>query len=109
MEKTNSIIKQNVMRRVQAMHTMRLIGRMGFSLVVFAASLYAIGREVWVARVLHNMPSLTDAPAALSFFLSAFRETHAIVQLTIVLSLVAAFWFAKEIISVLQLPQHRFA
>ncbi len=109
MEKTNSTIKLNVMRRVHAVHTMRLIGRMGLSLVVFAGTLYALGREVWLARILQNMPSLSDAPAVLSFFLSAFRETHTVLQLTLLLSLVAAVWLAKEIANALHLPSYRIA
>ncbi len=91
------------------MHTMRLIGRMGFSIVVFTGTLYAIGREVWVARIFQNMPSPADVPAALSFFLSAFLETHAIVQVTILLSVAAAFWLVKEVTSALQTHHYRFA
>ncbi len=102
MEKTNSLIKQNVMRRVHAVHTMRLIGRMGLSLVVFSGSLYAIGREVWVAKIFHNMPALADFGAVLSFFLSAFRETHLVVQLTILVSVLAMVWLAKEILAALR-------
>lgn len=97
------------MHRVHAVHTMRLIARMGLSLVVFAGSLYAIGREVWVARVFQNMPSLTDAPAALSFFLSAFIETHVIVQVTLLVSLAAMMWLAREVLRVVHVNTIRLA
>ncbi|MDB5190110.1 MAG: hypothetical protein JWN49_436 [Parcubacteria group bacterium] len=88
---------------------MRLIARMGLSLVVFAGSLYALGREVWVARIFQNMPSLADAPAAFSFFLSAFRETHVLVQITILLSIAAMFWLAKEVFGALRIDTPRLA
>ncbi|MDB5245525.1 MAG: hypothetical protein JWN90_630 [Parcubacteria group bacterium] len=97
------------MRRVHAVHTMRLIGRVGLSLVVFSGSLYAIGREVWVARIFQNMPSLADFRGVLSFFFSAFRETHTVVQLTLLLSFVATLWLAGEIASALRVDTLRLA
>ena len=101
MEKTNSKIKQNVMRRVHAVHTMRLIRDIGFSLVVFTGSVYAIGREVWVARIFQNMPSPSDIPAALSFFFSAFLGTHLIVQATILVCALSLVWLAREVLKAL--------
>ncbi|MES2225397.1 MAG: hypothetical protein V4480_01130 [Patescibacteria group bacterium] len=109
METTDSRIKRNVMRRVHAVHTMRLAASITLPLLVLVASLYGIGREVWVARVFANMPSLADVSAVISFFASAFASTHLAVQLLILLSIAATFWVLREIYHVLQFPHHRYA
>lgn len=91
------MIKHHVMRRVHAVHTMRLIARTGSSVVLLTASLYALGREVWVARVFQNMPSPSDLPAAFSFFISAFMGTHVVVQLTILVAIASMVWLLREV------------
>lgn len=97
------------MRRVHAVHTLRLIARTGSSAVILTASLYALGREVWVARVFQNMPSPSDIPAALSFFISAFMGTHVVVQVTILVVVASIAWLLREVWRVLDTQSLRLA
>lgn len=110
MEKNNSNIHTIVMRRVHRIHTLRaLLGGAGASLAVLAASLYFIGREVWVARVFENMPHSADVLAVARFFTEAFITTNVIVQALILLSAVAFLWMLREASKLLSLSTYRFA
>lgn len=94
---TNSRIKQVVLRRARFIRTVRpFVSGTALATVLSAASLYALGREVWVARVLENMPSPANLLALLRFFEAAFLNTSFAVQ---VLSLVLVFgmlWVARD-------------
>ena len=82
-----SSIEQTVMRRVTRIHLLRpIISAGALATVIFIIALWGIGREVWVARVLENMPHSPSAYAFSQFWLSAFTHTRSIVQ---VLSLFA--------------------
>lgn len=85
------------MRRVQAISILRRIFSPSFgSAIVFLAALWGIGREVWVARVLENMPQSGDILAVLQFFSAAFGNTEGIVQVFTVLTLFSAAYLARE-------------
>lgn len=64
---------------------------------MITASLYLIGREVWVARVWENMPNLTNVAATFRFFTYAFAHTHVIVQALMLITIFAALWFVREL------------
>ena len=65
-------------------------------------ALWGIGQQVWVARVLENMPPLRDLPAFLSFATSAFVSTDLIVQMLSILLVAAVMWLAVELIHTLK-------
>jgi hypothetical protein len=86
------------MRRVRTIHALRPLVSSGFlAALVSAASLYAIGREVWVAKVFANMPSIADLSALTRFFAFAFLNTATSVQALSLLTLVASLFLAREI------------
>lgn len=96
MRKTNMTnIEQNVMRRVRTVYYLRpFVSGSTLSGVVAALSLYGIGREVWVARVVENAPR--EVVSLLNFALSAFANTDLVVQALSLLALGAVVYFARE-------------
>jgi hypothetical protein len=58
-------------------------------------ALWGVGREVWVAKVFENMPSMADVPAVTLFFLRAFQDTDIVVQVLVIVALAALIWFAR--------------
>lgn len=87
-----------VMRRVRTIHRLRpLFSSATVAGLLFVVSLYAVGREVWVARVFQNMPHIQDVAAVIQFFLSAFLSTSHVVQLTLLLTAFALAWFITQV------------
>lgn len=107
---TNSNIHTTVMRRVRTIHALRTMATgVGVSLVLLVAALYVIGREVWVARVFENMPSLEHVPQVVHFFTSAFLTTNIVVQLLLLVCIGSAVWFVRELSRIIVHPTLRFA
>ena len=105
MTMTDSSIQKTVMRRVYTIHALRAAaGGAGASIIVLIASLYLIGREVWVARVFQNMPNLSHISEDLRFIASAFTHTELAVQVLTLLSLAAFVWLLRELARVLPTP-----
>lgn len=95
---TNSFVHQNVMRRVRTIHRLKsATSGVAASVLVLIASLYLIGREVWVARVWENMPSVSNIAAFSRFFTYAFTHTHLSVQLLILFVIFATLWLLREL------------
>ena len=93
--KSNSSISVIVMRRVRRMRMLRaVISVPVLSMLTLFVSLWGIGREVWVAKVLANMPSVYDAPAVARFFSDAFLHTDFVVQAASVIAIAALVWLA---------------
>lgn len=93
-----SKIKQNVMLRVKAIRLMRPFASdasAAFALLLVA--LYGIGNEVWVAKVVANMPSVFDLAAMTNFMVAAFVHTEFVVQVLAVLALGAMIYAARAI------------
>lgn len=89
---------KTVMRRVRTIHALKSAASgIGISVFLLVASLYVIGREVWVARVWENMPSVSDVAAFSRFFTYAFTHTQFSVQVLILLTIAAAVWFLREL------------
>lgn len=107
METTNSRIKQVVLLRA---HTIRLVRPLlsGAFLggMVVVVSLYAIGREVWVARVLENMPSLANIAGFVRFFEVAFLNTSFVVQVLSVLLIAGMVWVVRDAVQGLRASLH---
>jgi hypothetical protein len=100
---TNSPIQSIVMRRVYFIHTAApLLSTMLVSSVLFIVALWGVGREVWVARVIRNMPSLSNATAVIHFYAAAFLDTRFIVQILSVLVIATSIWLAANIVRILQ-------
>jgi hypothetical protein len=78
------------MRRVHGVYLLRkLLTTSMLSIVALVLAVWGVGREVWVAHVLHNMPSPLDIPGVVAFFTSAFYDTRSIVQMLIIVAIVA--------------------
>ena len=73
-----SRIEALVMRRAYRVRMLRPLVGAAPAAVVALASLWGIGREVWVARVIENMPE--HAASLPGFFASAFLHTDFLVQ-----------------------------
>ena len=107
---TNTTIHTNVMRRVRTIHALRSASTgAGASVLLLVLSLYLIGREVWVARIWHNMPSIVDVGSFTTFFTYAFTHTRFSVQVLTLLVIFAVLWLAREYIRLLTLPSSRYA
>jgi hypothetical protein len=86
---TNSI-HSIVMRRVHTVYLLKTYFTTSvLSVVAFIVALWGVGREVWVAHVFHNMPSVTNVSAVSSFYFSAFQDTRLVVQILVLLAFVA--------------------
>ncbi len=95
----DSSISMTVMRRVRRIDAMRpFVSAQAISLVVFFAALWAVGREVWVAKVFANMPPFFDISDVSRFFASAFLHTEFIVQAAILLAGIALFLLMRDAI-----------
>ncbi|KND46819.1 MAG: hypothetical protein AB199_00060 [Parcubacteria bacterium C7867-004] len=95
---SNTTISDTVMRRVRRVHALQsVVSVTTLSALVFVLALWGIGREVWVAKVIANMPSLFDVPALARFMTSAFLHTDFIVQSATVIALAALLWLAREL------------
>lgn len=66
------------------------------SSLAFLFALWGIGREVWVAKVIANMPSFFDVPALARFLTSAFLHTDFLVQAFAIVASAALIWLARE-------------
>ncbi len=93
----HSDIERVVMRRVHLIRILQLvISTAVFATLAFIASLWGIGREVWVARVFENGPQ--DFSGHLAYLLYAFMHTRLIVQALIVLTLISLGFLVREIV-----------
>lgn len=92
---TQSKIHTNVMRRVHTVHALRpLTTTTALSTLALLLSLWGIGKQVWVAQVVNNMPS--DGVAVARFMLAAFTHTEFVVQALVVLAFAAALWLVID-------------
>lgn len=90
------------MRRVHRIYALRTLSSFGVAFASLALVLWGIGREVWVAKVFENMPSLTNVPAMLSFGIGAFVHTDLFVQILSIAVVAATVWCARECARVLK-------
>ena len=92
-----SPIERVVMRRV---HTIRLLRPLfsggALAALIFVAALWGIGREVWVARVIENMPQPFNLAAEERFFLFAFQHTSFLVQALALATFASLVYLARE-------------
>ena len=92
-------LKQRVMRRVYIMWTLRKIFSPGMVKVYLAvAFLWELGRQVFVAQVFSNSPSLSQIGENVHFFLSAFTSTDVGVQLVVVAFVVIVALLVRDVL-----------
>lgn len=97
-----TLIQRNVMRRVRTIYTLRLLASpLVLAPSLFVVSLFAVGREVWVARVLENLSSITTPGALGHFFVAAYLNTGAAVQVLMLVLAFAGVWFSYGIYKLL--------
>ena len=90
-------IEQTVMRRVRLIRILALvISTATLATLSAVATLWGIGREVWVARVLENMPPVSELGLFASFWLGAFLGTSLIVQVLTVLTFISLVFLVRE-------------
>jgi len=88
-------IERVVMRRVRFIRILGLIlSTVTLCVLTSIVALWGIGREVWVARVLENMPSTLSATP--TFFLAALTHTTLLVQVLTVLTLISFVFLVRE-------------
>jgi hypothetical protein len=96
MNDTQTNIERNVMRRVRLIRILALIiSTATLAVLTSIVSLWGIGREVWVARVIENAP--TDLARFPVFFFAAFGNTSLLVQALVVLTLISLLFLIREI------------
>jgi hypothetical protein len=66
-----------------------------------------IGRKVWVAKVIANMPNPIHVASVLHFFTAAFLNTNTVVQVLCVATVFSFAWITRDLIRAI--PQLRFA
>jgi hypothetical protein len=92
---SSSSISNTVMRRVRIIAAVRpFLSGTALASVLFLLAVWGIGREVWVAHIIQNMPQATDITALTRFLVAAFLNTRFIVQ---VLTIVAGGAFVYTI------------
>jgi hypothetical protein len=91
-------IERTVMRRVRLIRILALIISIAtLAVLTTLAALWGIGREVWVARVFENMPPPGDTGTFISFWFSAFLQTHFLVQVLTILTFISVFFLGREL------------
>ena len=86
------------MRRVRTIYLVRAIAPTALSCGLFLAALWGIGREVWVAKVFENMPSVWNVPEVLGFASGAFLHTEFAVQVLLIVAFGALVWLARALV-----------
>ncbi len=90
------------MRRVYTVRVLRpLFSGFTAGCVVLTVTLYILGREVWVARILQNMPRSGDIVAIGNFYLAAFSHTNLIIQALTLFAAASAVYLARETVRTL--------
>ncbi len=87
-------IKQNVMASVALIHAARtLFGATALKLYVLLASVWGIGRLVWVSKIFENLSLVEKSgiTAVGNFMLAALEHTSTSVLLVLVVAVVTAF------------------
>ena len=105
---TRSRVSSVVMRRVRLIHALSPLMTAGsFAALLLLLALYGIGREVWVAHVLANMPPLFQIGDVARFAVAAFVNTRFVVQVLSVVALGAFIWVMRDLVRLLPLTQRQ--
>lgn len=92
---SRSDIERIVMRRVRLTRILLLIiSTATLATLAFIATLWGIGREVWIARIFENAPA--DPWRLLAFYLAAFLNTSLVVQALTLLTLASLVYLIVE-------------
>ncbi|HEY4489322.1 MAG TPA: hypothetical protein VJA87_02460 [Candidatus Paceibacterota bacterium] len=84
------------MRRVYFVHAVRpFVSNTAGAIVLLGFSMYLLGREVFVAQVLRNMPA-ADPAAILRFAEAAFLNTTFVVQALTIFAAISGLWLVRE-------------
>lgn len=91
-------IEKNVMASVALIYTLRkLVSKAAFELYICIASLWVLGQLVWVSKVFENLANAGAASSA-QFIVAAILNTDAVVQLTLVVGVCAAFLLTLDVV-----------
>ncbi len=107
---SDSKISYAVMRRIKRVRTLRaVISLTTLSALAFLLALWGIATQVWVARVIANMPSFFDVPALVRFLTSAFLHTDFLVQSSAVIAAASLIWLGRECARAIIPVRHTYA
>lgn len=106
-----SKIEQQVMASVGVIYGVKqLVSATAIKLYVLAASVWALGTLVWVARVEQNFATALQGglPKTLTYLEVALTHTSLYVQLALIIAAIAGISFVIDLIRKLS-PQNRLA
>ena len=84
------------MRRVRRIRILRLIiSGVVFAVTAIILALYAIGREVWVARVFENGPQ--GFYGHILYLIYALEHTRFVVQVLVLICVASFVYIAREV------------
>ena len=90
-----SHIEMNVMRRVRRIRVLRMIiSGVVFAITAIILALYAIGREVWVARVFENGPQ--GFYGHILYLIYALEHTRFVVQILVLICVASFVYLCRE-------------
>lgn len=104
-ESNTSSIESVVMRRVYSMRLIQsFLAPVTFSIALLLLAVWGIGREVWVAHVIQNMPTFSPAHFAefIRFYEAAFLNTRMAVQLLVLSVFTAVLSLAYNFVQVVR-------
>ncbi|MFA6095446.1 MAG: hypothetical protein WC767_01230 [Candidatus Paceibacterota bacterium] len=88
-------LKQNIMRRVYAIYAVKAVVP---KVIVLAIALTALKYFVSFVNVFENMPSLSDISHSAAFFWSAFANTDIVVQASLLATIAALAFMARDVV-----------
>ena len=99
--KTEIELRESIMRHIWLTYFVRQATKPMVLGVAFAVSLFALGRLVFVAKVLENASLQHDIFGYAGYLLNAFIGTQFIVQFVVVLSATLLAFMLKDSVSIL--------
>lgn len=99
--RTDTVLRENIMRRVWVTYFVREATKPMILAVALAVALFALGRLVFVAKVFENAALKHDAFGYMGYMLNAFVGTQFVVQLIVVLSAVLFAFILKDAVTTL--------
>lgn len=93
-----SALQNRIMRRVYVVsYLRRILSPLAVKLYASIVILWAIGKEVWVSKVIEN--SGNTSVGLINFYASALWNAHLAVQVLVLAFAAVGVWFIKDIFS----------
>ena len=92
-------IKQNIMRRVHFIYSMRVFGPVLFEALILLLSIVLMSRYVSFSHIFSNMPSVAELHNTLTFFGSAFAHARTMVQGLSLIAMVVGLYAIRDLLT----------